>query len=45
MQDRLDATQKRFEAQFQALDTKMATLSALSAYVTQQVTLMNNSSN
>jgi flagellar hook-associated protein 2 len=40
MQVHLDATQARLTAQYQALDTTMAKMSALSSYVTQQVTLM-----
>jgi flagellar hook-associated protein 2 len=40
MQTHLDATQARLTAQYQALDTTMAKMSALSSYVTQQVTLM-----
>jgi flagellar hook-associated protein 2 len=42
MQDRLDATEKRMRAQYTALDTKMATLNALSTYMTQQITNWNN---
>jgi flagellar hook-associated protein 2 len=40
MQVHLDATQARLTAQYQALDTTMSKMSALSIYVTQQVTLM-----
>ena len=40
MQTHLDATQARLTAQYQALDTTMSQMSALSSYVTQQVTLM-----
>ncbi len=40
MQVHLDATQTRLTAQYQALDTTMAKMSALSSYVTQQVALM-----
>ncbi len=40
MQTHLDATQARLTAQYQALDTVMAKMSALSSYVTQQVALM-----
>ena len=40
MQTHLDATQARLTAQYQALDTTMAKMSALSSYVTQQVALM-----
>jgi flagellar hook-associated protein 2 len=40
MQVHLDATQARLTAQYQALDTTMSKMSALSSYVSQQVTLM-----
>lgn len=40
MQTHLDATQARLTAQYQALDTTMAKMNALSSYVTQQVSLM-----
>lgn len=40
MQVHLDATQARLTAQYQALDTTMAKMSALSSYVSQQVALM-----
>jgi flagellar hook-associated protein 2 len=40
MQTHLDATQARLTAQYQALDTTMAKMNALSSYVTQQVTMM-----
>ncbi len=40
MQTHLDATQARLTAQYQALDTTMSKMSALSSYVTQQVALM-----
>ncbi|MET0383196.1 MAG: flagellar filament capping protein FliD [Burkholderiaceae bacterium] len=40
MQVHLDSTQARLTAQYQALDTTMAKMSALSTYVTQQVALM-----
>ena len=40
MQTHLDATQARLTAQYQALDTTMSQMSALSSYVSQQVTLM-----
>ncbi len=43
MQVHLDATQARLTAQYQALDTTMAKMSALSSYVSQQVTLMQKS--
>lgn len=37
MEDRLAATEARLRAQYQALDTSMAKLNALSSYVTQQM--------
>jgi flagellar hook-associated protein 2 len=40
MQTHLDQTQARLTAQYQALDTTMAQMNALSSYVTQQVALM-----
>jgi flagellar hook-associated protein 2 len=40
MQYHLDQTQARLTKQYQALDTTMAQMTALSNYVTQQVTLM-----
>lgn len=40
MQVHLDATQARLTAQYQALDTTMAQMTALSSYVSQQVALM-----
>jgi flagellar hook-associated protein 2 len=40
MQTHLDATQARLTAQYQALDTTMSKMNALSTYVTQQVALM-----
>ncbi len=40
MQVHLDATQTRLTAQYQALDTTMSRMNALSSYVTQQVALM-----
>ncbi|MCK9684700.1 flagellar filament capping protein FliD [Scleromatobacter humisilvae] len=40
MQTHLDATQARLTAQYQALDTTMSQMSALSSYVSQQVSLM-----
>ena len=43
MQVHLDATQTRLTAQYQALDTTMSKMSALSSYVTQQVALMQKS--
>ena len=43
MNDRLTATEARLRAQYTALDTKMATLSALSTYMTQQIAQWNKS--
>jgi flagellar hook-associated protein 2 len=40
MQTHLDATQARLTAQYQALDTTMSKMNALSSYVTQQVAMM-----
>ena len=40
MQTHLDATQARLTAQYQALDTTMSKMNALSSYVSQQVALM-----
>jgi flagellar hook-associated protein 2 len=40
MQTHLDATQARLTAQYQALDTTMSKMSALSSYVSQQVSMM-----
>lgn len=42
LEERLEASEARMRAQYTALDTKMATLSALSAYMTQQVEAWNN---
>ena len=44
MQVHLDATQARLTKQYQALDTTMSKMNALSSYVTQQVALMQKSS-
>lgn len=44
MQERLTQTEARLRAQYSALDTKMATLTNLSSYMTQQITQMNRSS-
>lgn len=41
--DRADAFEKRIRAQYSALDAKMASLNALNAYVSQQVTTWNKS--
>ena len=44
MQERLTQTEARLRAQYSALDTKMATLTNLSSYMTQQITQMNRTS-
>ncbi|HEY9063727.1 MAG TPA: flagellar filament capping protein FliD [Burkholderiaceae bacterium] len=44
LQARLDATQARLTKQYNALDTKMASLTTLSNYVTQQIANWNKSS-
>ena len=41
--DRATALQAQLQAQYSALDAQMASLNALNAYVTQQVTLWNKS--
>lgn len=41
MQLRLDKTRLRLQAQYSALDTKMASLSNLSSYMNQQISQMN----
>lgn len=43
--ERLEATQTRLQKYYSALDTKMATLSGLSTYMTQQVTRWNSTGN
>jgi flagellar hook-associated protein 2 len=43
MQQRLDQTKARLQAQYSALDTKMATLTNLSSYMTQQIAQFNKS--
>jgi flagellar hook-associated protein 2 len=43
--DRMAMVEARLRAQYTALDNKMAQLNGLSAYVTQQVQLLNNSNN
>jgi flagellar hook-associated protein 2 len=43
MEKRLTLTEARLRAQYSALDTKMATLNNLSAYMTQQITQYNKS--
>jgi flagellar hook-associated protein 2 len=42
MELRLEKTRLRLQAQYSALDTKMASLNNLSSYMTQQITQMNN---
>lgn len=44
MSSRLAQTETRMRAQYTALDTQMAKLNNLSAYMTQQITLMNAAS-
>ena len=44
MEDRLVSTEARIRAQYQALDTSMARLNALSNYVTQQMAALSNNS-
>jgi flagellar hook-associated protein 2 len=44
MSDRVDAMRARLTKQYQVLDTKMATLSALSAYVTRQFSTSTSTS-
>ena len=41
---KLEKTRARLQAQYSALDTKMASLTNLSTYMTQQITQMNKSS-
>jgi flagellar hook-associated protein 2 len=43
LQDHIDQVQKRLQAQYSALDTKMSQLNSLSTYVTQQMALLNSS--
>ena len=43
LQDRIDATQARLQAQYSALDATMSNAKALSNYVTQQITTWNKS--
>ena len=40
---RLESTEKRIRAQYTALDTKVASLTALNTYITQQITNWNKS--
>ena len=44
MEQKLEKTRARLQAQYAALDTQMATLTNLSTYMTQQITQMNKSS-
>ena len=44
MEQKLEKTRARLQAQYAALDTRMATLTNLSSYMTQQITQMNRSS-
>jgi hypothetical protein len=43
MEQKLEKTRARLQAQYAALDTKMASLNNLSTYMTQQITQMNKS--
>ncbi len=45
MEDRLLLTEKRLREQYTKLDSNMAALSSLQAYVSQQVTQWNRSTN
>lgn len=45
LSDRLAATEARLKAQYSALDTKMAGISNLGTYVTQQITNWNKNTN
>jgi flagellar hook-associated protein 2 len=45
LEDRVQRTEARLLAQYTALDTKMGQLQGLSAYVTQQMTMLMNNSN
>ena len=44
LETRMDQVEKRLRAQYTALDASMASLSGLSAYVSQQVSIWNSSS-
>jgi flagellar hook-associated protein 2 len=44
LNDRLDATRARLQAQYSALDTKMSSINTLSTYMTQQIANWNKSS-
>ena len=43
LEQRIAATETRLRAQYSALDTRMAQLTGLQSYVSQQVTNWNNS--
>ena len=43
MNDRLAATKARLQAQYSALDTRMASISTLSTYISQQIANWNKS--
>ncbi|MDO9073954.1 MAG: flagellar filament capping protein FliD [Rubrivivax sp.] len=45
LEDRVARTQVRLERQYTALDTRMGQLSGLASYVSQQMTMLNNSTN
>lgn len=45
MQDHIDQYEARVRAQYTALDSTMATMSAMSTYLTQQLAAMNKSNN
>lgn len=44
LEDHVTQTEARLRARYTALDTQMSKLSGLSSYVTQQMTMLNNSS-
>jgi flagellar hook-associated protein 2 len=44
MEDRLTRTEARIRAQYEALDTSMAKLNALSSYVAQQLASLSSNS-
>ncbi|MBS1178923.1 MAG: Flagellar hook-associated 2 domain protein, partial [Proteobacteria bacterium] len=45
LEDRIAMMEKRLRAQYTALDRQMASLNSLSNYVTQQLSVLNSSSN
>jgi flagellar hook-associated protein 2 len=45
LNNRLDATKARLQAQYSALDSKMASISSLSTYITQQIANWNKNTN